>query len=295
MPHRHDFRRFWPAAILAAFAAISVFYVYSKTSPHTEQPAGDSPALGSEAKDLTNPELRQRAAMITSTFENSTTELQYGYAENIKDGRGITAGRAGFTSGTGDLLKVVERYRKQKPSNLLARYIPALKTTKGGDTHGLDGLEAAWRKEADDPRFHAVQDEMTDELYFRPAYAFAMKYNVSTALGQAMIWDNCILTGCDDTGNSTRATLERTKAAMKQTAAKDEAAWLDEFLNQALAQMLDYGENGSLDDTSSRSRIAAWRSLLRAEKFDLRIPLTWRAYGDTCVIKADGTGGGACK
>jgi hypothetical protein len=37
-------------------------------------------------------------AQITSTFENSTLELQYDYVENIGDGRGITAGRAGFTS-----------------------------------------------------------------------------------------------------------------------------------------------------------------------------------------------------
>ena len=35
---------------------------------------------------------------LVSAFENSTTEVQYGYAENLGDGRGVTAGRAGFTT-----------------------------------------------------------------------------------------------------------------------------------------------------------------------------------------------------
>jgi chitosanase len=39
---------------------------------------------------------------LTSLFENSTPILQYGYCENINDGRGFTAGRAGFCSGTGE-------------------------------------------------------------------------------------------------------------------------------------------------------------------------------------------------
>jgi chitosanase len=61
---------------------------------------------------LQNPAAKHRAEQIISSFENSTTVIQYGYAENLHDGRGITAGRAGFTSGTDDLLAVVQLYLK---------------------------------------------------------------------------------------------------------------------------------------------------------------------------------------
>ena len=52
-----------------------------------------------------NPEQRHRADALISIFENGTPKIQYGYAENIRDGRGITAGRAGFTTATGDALE----------------------------------------------------------------------------------------------------------------------------------------------------------------------------------------------
>src|SRR3954449_672560 len=84
-------------------------------------------------------ERKHRAAQITSTFENATLELQYDYVENIGDGRGITAGRAGFTSGTGDLLLLVRRYTEEVPDNPLARYIPALEAVDGTASQaGLD-------------------------------------------------------------------------------------------------------------------------------------------------------------
>jgi chitosanase len=48
------------------------------------------------------PQQHETIDQLTSLFENSTPILQYGYCEDIDDGRGLTAGRAGFTSGTGE-------------------------------------------------------------------------------------------------------------------------------------------------------------------------------------------------
>src|SRR5688572_10409507 len=42
---------------------------------------------------------KRRAEAITSILENDTPKLQYAYAEALDDGRGITPGRAGFTTG----------------------------------------------------------------------------------------------------------------------------------------------------------------------------------------------------
>jgi hypothetical protein len=44
---------------------------------------------------------RNTIYQITSLFENSTPILKYNFCANINDGRGLTAGFAGFTSGTG--------------------------------------------------------------------------------------------------------------------------------------------------------------------------------------------------
>ncbi|QTI42620.1 chitosanase [Streptomyces nojiriensis] len=64
---------------------------------------------------------------MVSLFGNSTTEIQYGYAKNIRDGRGVTAGRAGFTTGDGDALKVIEAYAVRSADNPLSRFIPELR------------------------------------------------------------------------------------------------------------------------------------------------------------------------
>lgn len=48
-----------------------------------------------------------------------------GFADILKDGRGITFGRAGFTTATGDGLWVLMRYQELKPeNNSLRQYVP---------------------------------------------------------------------------------------------------------------------------------------------------------------------------
>lgn len=101
-----------------------------------------------------SPAQKLRADMLISVFENSTLELQYAYAENLHDGRGYTAGRAGFCSGCGDLLLVAERYAKLKPGNALAKFLPRLRELArlaSDSTKGLTGFPAAWAAAAGDP------------------------------------------------------------------------------------------------------------------------------------------------
>src|SRR4051812_476079 len=70
---------------------------------------------------------RIRADKLVSQFENSTSVIQYCYIQALDDGRGYTAGRAGFTSATGDLLEVAELYTNATPGNPLADLIPRLR------------------------------------------------------------------------------------------------------------------------------------------------------------------------
>src|SRR4051794_23470289 len=159
--------------------ALSVLGTVAITVVHWPSPDGHSSAELPDPSDprlslMVDAERKHRAAQITSTFENSALELQYGYVENIGDGRGITAGRAGFTSATGDLLLLIRRYTDAKPDNVLAPYIPPLVAVTGTDSvNGLDGLADAWTDAAEDPNFCRLQDQLVDELYFVPAMTMA--------------------------------------------------------------------------------------------------------------------------
>lgn len=249
-------------------------------------------------RGLDDPAVRDRAAMITSTFENSTTTLRYGYAEDIGDGRGLTAGRAGFTTATGDLLLVVERYTARRPNTPLSEYLPALREAVDRDPEEvadrLEGLPAAWARAAEDSDFRSVQDSVVDELYLRPAVRLARSYGIRSALGQAVVWDTNIQHGVGGT-DGTRAILRETAKAMNGPARGNEGAWLRTFLDRRLWHLLHWSERGYQQSASaSRARVAAWRSLVNAGKFGLSAPLSWRAYGETCRIGADGAGAGRC-
>ena len=92
------------------------------------------------------------AEAMTSIWENDTPLLDYAYSENIHDGRGYTSGRAGFCTGTGDAIQVVDCYDKLRTAangNLMAKYMPALTTINDqymqtgmdqGDTSLLDAV-----------------------------------------------------------------------------------------------------------------------------------------------------------
>jgi chitosanase len=243
---------------------------------------------GAELVDPSDPRLsltvdgerKHRAAQITSTFENSTLGLQYDYVENIDDGRGITAGRAGFTSATGDLLLVVRGYTEVKPDNVLAPYLPALEAANGTDSvTGLGGFADAWAVAAQDADLRKLQDRVVDELYFNPAMTMAADLGIETPLGQAIIWDTMIQHGAGG-NDGTWAVIKETEQDAGAVG-QDESAWLDAFLDARLRHLLRmYRATTENADESSESRIDALRSLLQGGDLALDLPLTWEVYGD---------------
>src|SRR3954452_19559494 len=233
-----------PRRIAAGLIIIALVMLGTVTIAVTYWPSSDH-FRGAELVDPRDPRLsltvdaerKHRAAQITSTFENSTLELQYDYVENIGDGRGITAGRAGFTSATGDLLLVVRRYVETKPDNVLAPYVPALEAVNGTDSvTGLGGFTDAWAVAAEDPDFQKLQDEMVDELYFNPAMTMAADLGIETPLGQLIIWDTMIQHGVGG-NNGTWAIIKETQKDAGAVG-RNEPAWLDAFLDARLRHLL---------------------------------------------------------
>lgn len=231
---------------------------------------------------LADPPTKLRAARIISSFENSTTDIQYDYAEDIGDGRGITAGRAGFTSGSGDLLEVVRRFAQQRPGSALAGYLPALEAANGTDsTTGLDGFPDAWAQTShSDPLLNQVQDQVSDQLYFDPAVRRAAQMGVTSALGQLVVWDTIVQHGEGDDPDGLPA-IQNEVVARFGTVAGNEAAWLTDFLEVRRAHLLNAADPDTRDAwRDSVSRVDALESLVRAGDLDLRPPLAWDVYGD---------------
>jgi chitosanase len=235
-------------------------------------------------------EQRRRADQIISIFENDTPKIQYGYAEALKDGRGLTAGRAGFTSATHDLLRVVQRYVAKAPGSALAKYLPRLKQLAregSASVRGLEGLNRAWRKAAGDPRFCAVQDAVVDQEYYRPAVAHWRKLGLHTALSLTILYDTVIQHGDDADPDGLPAILARTRKriAGAPTDTEAEKAWLLVFLKvrrETLANAHEPSTRKAWAETVRRCDVL--HRLVTDGNVDLKGPIVLRVYGKRFVL-----------
>jgi len=115
---------------------------------------------------------------LTSIFENSSTELNYIYAENIGDWRWITFGFPGFTSGTFDWTEFLKEFSRLSPGNVLEKYIPAFEKIDSldhaqnwlnDDTTWLDDFIKDIATLKDDELFKRAQHNIVDKMYYEPA------------------------------------------------------------------------------------------------------------------------------
>jgi chitosanase len=228
---------------------------------------------------------KHKAEMLTSIWENSTTILQYGYCENIADGRGFTSGRAGFCSGTGDAVLVVRCLAERVGSaNRLARYLPALTELEtafedsGDDQADTSTLERVgsyckdWSATADDAAFRECQDAVVAQLYFDPAIAEAKKWGLTTALTKAELYDAAINHGADgmkDLVVQTNHDLGTTSAPSGPLSTNAESKWLHAFLLRRVKML-------SADSTwrDAVDRVAVYEKLRVAGDFELASAIT---------------------
>ncbi|WP_395296892.1 chitosanase [Kitasatospora hibisci] len=242
-------------------------------------------AVQVKAVGLDDPHKKDIAMQLVSSAENSSLDwkAQYKYIEDIKDGRGYTAGIIGFCSGTGDMLELVEHYTDLKPGNVLAKYLPALRKVNGSDSHsGLgSAFERDWATAAKDGVFRKAQDDERDRVYFNPAVSQA-KADGLRALGQFAYYDAIVMHG---PGSSSDSFGGIRKAAMKKakTPAQggDEATYLKAFL--AARKVVMKQEEAHADTSRVDTEQAVF---LNAKNFDLNPPLKWKVYGDSYAINS---------
>lgn len=239
------------------------------------------PGTAAAAGDLADPGTKEIAMQIVSSAENSSLDwrAQYRYIEDIGDGRGYTAGIIGFCSGTGDMLAVVRDYRRARPGNRLARFIPALRRVNGTDSHHGLGRRfvRAWRRAARDKRFQRAQNRERDTGYFDPAVALA-KGDGLGALGQFAYYDAAVVHGYAGLeGIRERALARATTPAVDG----DETVYLDAFLDERVVEMHKEAAHENVDRVE-----LAQRRFLREGNLGLAPPLRWEMYGDPYEILA---------
>lgn len=291
---RHSRR--WPVFFLAMLCVTLGGCASASDGGKTTEDAASDPALPADLAALQESDaqvgtiaegqLRDTVFALVSSAENSTTDYaaEYGYIEDIGDGRGYTCGLIGFTTATGDALDVVRLYVALAPDdNPLAPYVPALEAAVSSDTHdGLgDGFVAAWKKAAQTAEMKRAQDAVIDEQYLLPAVADARADGLSP-LGQYIYYDALVVHGPGDDpdsfGGIRAAALARCEPP---SAGGDEAAYLNAFLDARTTVMQKEEAHSDL------SRISVQRAFIEEGKYDLRRPLVWEMYGDEFSLQPD--------
>ncbi|MFE3517577.1 chitosanase [Streptomyces sp. NPDC059166] len=270
------------AAGLAA-VALGLTFTAVPVTAHAGAPTPPAAHLEAASTGLDDPAKKDIAMQLVSSAENSSLDwkAQYGYIEDIGDGRGYTAGIIGFCSGTGDMLDLVELYTQRRPDNVLAAYLPALREVDGTDSHeGLDpGFAGAWREAASDSAFQQAQNDERDRVYFDPAVAQGKADGLGT-LGQFAYYDALVMHG-GGTDSAGFGSIRQRALAQASTPSQggDEVAYLDAFLD---ARVWAMKQEEAHSDTSRVD--TAQRVFLRAGNLDLDPPLDWRVYGDSFHI-----------
>ncbi|GJF03041.1 chitosanase [Pseudonocardia sp. D17] len=272
------------AALLLAGAAVVGIVVLSSAGSALPPDAVQStlPAPAAE---------RRTADQIISVFENDVTDIQYGYIEDLQDGRGYTAGRAGFCSACGDMAEVVRRYTEASPANPLASFLPGLTrlAAEGSDSHvGLEGMPQAWAQASADPQFRAAQDAVVDETYYRPAVDLARQLGLTSSLARLVLYDTAIQHGVDEGPDSLAAVADRAtrEAGGEPADAAGETIWLEAFFSARRATL----EQPSNPDTrevwaGSVGRVDALHELLHEGNLNLDLPLEINPWGTPVEIR----------
>lgn len=268
-----------PALVLGGTATASA----ASSPAAAPAPASFLRIPAASAAGLEDPHKKDIAMRLVCSAENSSLEWRryFDYIEPYDDGRGYTGGIIGFTSGTGDMLRLVEEYTTKKPGNPLAPFLPALRKANGSDTHAGLGkpFEEAWHKAARDKAFQDAQEDLRDRMYFDPAVKQA-KEDGLRALGQFVYYDAIVMHGPGDDkdsfGGIRKAALKKAKPPAR---GGDEKAYLDAFLDARKKVMKAEKAH------SDTSRIdTAQRVFLNDGNLDLEPPLKWKVYGDSYRI-----------
>jgi len=277
---RSDLTTTWLALVTVLIVALSAGLIAV-----IERRGSSGPHRTSEGLHELDADRRRRAEMIVTIFETGMPTLNYGYTEALRGGQGMRAGGAGFSSLSGDLLLVTQRYLDRRPDAALAAYLPTLQELAAGrqaDESAQDGFTAAWAAASDDPVMHEVQNGLVDELYYRPAMAQAAHNGMTLPLTLATLFDTMVAGRGRNDGERLQGLITETNSSMDGNPADgiDEVSWLRRFLEVGRSHLsLDASLVTSDAMAGGVDRTDAFGRLLDQGAVQLDAPLEVEAVG----------------
>jgi chitosanase len=265
---------FWMTAMMA----------FAVTGCAAQAPPEGEPPVAPTWNEV-SPAVKAVVLQLTTANENSVTTFQYTYAENLGDGRGITFGIVGFTTGTYDGNDLIKHYTALNPNNSLARYIPALDavdslphTGNDGDsndsTEGLGGFIEAVQSNTD-PIFRQAQIDKMNTSYWNPSVRMFSEIGATYPLTQAFLYDMTVNHG--QTG--AKKLVDRASSELGGTPASgtDEGAFLLKLMDLRYSDLVSTRNPGA-------DRVNAYRRLWEEGNVDLVTPFPYTVYGDEFLI-----------
>jgi hypothetical protein len=235
------------------------------------------PTTGLSFSGISNDQI-QSILQLTSIFENSTTTLQYDYAENINDGRGYTFGFVGFCSGTGDGSQMLSEFSRLIGGNDqdTTKYLKAMLAidAQGQDMNpslvGLDNFVNYVKKNGKRSEWIQANLNIANKLYVVPSQNKATQLGLSSPLSKGQLYDCYLNQGEDGAINLINKTGKVT----------NETTWLKSFLQNRynlLAKDKTWAE--------SVDRIKVYQNLLNINP-TLKRPFNVTCYGDNYTLDA---------
>jgi chitosanase len=234
---------------------------------------------------------KNAALQMTATLENSSTQLQFNYAENINDGRGITFGIIGFCTGTYDGNQLIKYYTTLNPNNVLAKYIPALDaidngphTTAGGDGNAsVTGLTNFIKdvQSNTDPLFKTAQFYELDQQYWNPAVSMFNMIDAKNNLTLAFIYDMSVRQGPD--GAQSIINSATSQSGGTPATGINENTYLSKLITLRDAAL-------KKEDLGDTDRDDGFKAVLSSGNVGLTTPFAFTAYGDSFMIVANANG-----
>ncbi|KAJ2760887.1 hypothetical protein IWQ56_005382 [Coemansia nantahalensis] len=188
------------------------------------------------------------AMRITNIYENGDTAFHYDYCEDLKDGRGYTAGIAGFCTGTADAWEVIQEYHRMTGGkddfSPMDGTLSKLAKSGGASVAGLSDYCEVWEKLGkSDTKFQKAQDAIRDQMYLYPSQKAADKLGLKLDISRAQMYDTGIQHGTGDDRDGLLALIAQTSKSFTADAPGkspstlningkkvDEIVWLKKFI-----------------------------------------------------------------
>lgn len=239
-----------------------------------------------------NPVQQNVIFSLTNIAENSQQHFAYNFAENIHDGRGITFGIIGFTSGTYDGTELIKEIKSLDSKNELDSYLPAFESIdksphhngKTDNTKGLENFVRDFNSHGNDQKVKEAQLDKLKELYWNPAWEKAIEVGAKYALTIAQLYDICVNHGADgdNKDKGLKQLVEETIDAVGKIGHVDEKIWLNKLYDVRYNYMKS-------DPTWAEAldRVNMHRRIFESGNLNLNTPLYVKCYGDSYTINGD--------